>query len=91
MEAGAGDTAQPIPMGARTSTVEVLSLETNLDQIEAGINEAHGKLDRVIPRPPEDTAPGASDGARATAARCSDKLAELNQRLITLGELVGTV
>jgi hypothetical protein len=70
--------------------VDVLSLQARLDQIEAGIDAAHSKLDGVASRegPPEE-AP--REGAQAAAQRCQHKLEELNQRLINISELVGTL
>ena len=73
------------PVGA-----DVLSLQARLDQIEAGIDAAHGKVDGMQPRTSGEGQP-AAEGAQDAAKRCQRKLEELNQRLIDAVELVGAL
>ena len=70
--------------------VEQISLQAHFDQLEAAIDAAHEKLDRIQPRVGDEGQP-AAEGAQAAAIRCGHKLAELNQRLINVADLVGTL
>ena len=72
------------------TSAEQLSLAASLDQIEAAINAAHNQIDTMRPREEsEDSAE--SEGALSAAARCQQKLMHLNQRLVQVSELVGTL
>jgi len=79
------DVAAKAPVGA-----DVLSLQARLDQIEAGIDAAHAKVDGMQPRTSGEGTP-ATEGALDAAKRCQSKLEELNQRLINVVELVGSL
>ena len=75
---------------APATAEEQLSLQARLDQIEAGVDTAHKELDRIQPRDDGEDLPVPA-GAQAAAARCQQKLAALNQRLINVGDLVGSL
>ncbi len=91
MAAGQG-TGPGADIATRPATaVDQISLAAYLDQIEAGLNAAHNQIDTMRPREPSDGAEAVSEGALSAAARCQQKLAYLNQRLVEVSELVGTL
>ncbi len=76
---------------------EAVGLHAKFDQLEAGLEEAHRMLDRMIgvsdnqSTPPSEIGMGAVDsqgGAEAGSGRCASILADLNSRL---GDLAGRV
>ena len=70
---------------------EAVGLHAKFDQLEAGLEEAHRTLDRMIGvsenTPPEDT--DGSAGAESVGAQCASTLSDLNGRLDDLAGRVG--
>ncbi len=67
-----------------------LNLQARLEQIEAGIQEAHNLVSRMTPRV-TDEAQTEQAGATGCAARCMSGIVELNVRLDLLANTVGTL
>ncbi len=68
---------------------ETVGLHAKFDQLEAGMEEAHRTLDRMI-GVSENTPPNeAGSGAEAASGRCASILADLNSRLNDLAGRVG--
>jgi hypothetical protein len=66
------------------------SLQSGLEQLEAGIEQALGYVDSISPLPNAKEAGGAKvDGAVDTLRRCQGDLEVLNQRLTNIVDTVG--
>lgn len=78
--------------GILTTTAEVLSLQSRIEQCEAAIDTARGTVGRI--EPPAETGttdPGVAGGAMAAIDRCNSLMADLNERLSALAEKVGVL
>ena len=71
-------------------TVAALSLQARIEQCEAEINEAHGNLDSIEARAGEEEHPTV-EGVMAAINRCIGKMVDLNRRLSSLADKVGTL
>ena len=77
--------------GTNMKTPEALSLQARLEQLEAAITEGHAIVDRISAgRDPSETQPTA-EGATPCADRCQGGMNELNQRLTSIANQLGTL
>ncbi len=82
----------PIPESGQTVekvTQESIGLHAQFDQLEAGLEEAHRTLDRMIGVSDTAQPKEAQAGGEASASRCSSTLSDLNTRLNDLAGRVG--
>ncbi|KKN02102.1 hypothetical protein LCGC14_1121050 [marine sediment metagenome] len=71
---------------------EVLSLQARIEQCEAAIDTARGFVSRIeSPVDGSATSDAVAGGAIAAIDRCNIQMADLNDRLATLAEKVGTL
>ncbi len=69
-----------------------LSLQARLEQIEAGLNEAHVQVKRMqAPEEQKEPEVPVVQGALACADRCMERVSRLVSRLTTLADEIGTL
>ncbi len=83
--------AAPTTAPAQAATPPIESILQRLEQIEAGISEAHNQCDLMMLRDGENGAEQPTSGAQDVATRCQDALARLNGRLVEIAASVGKI
>lgn len=73
----------------KAAAEEAVGLHAQFDQLEAGLEEAHRTLDRVVGVSDSVQPVEPQTGGEASAARCASTLSDLNTRLNDLAGRVG--
>lgn len=68
-----------------------ISLQQQMEQLEAGVTEAHDALDRISSGGTDKDAPATETGAQATGFRVQDDLQSLISRIIAVADRVGAL
>ena len=72
-------------------SVESVSLQQMLDQIEAAIRDCHENLSQIMLSDEKEPQVGESGFARDVAGRCQRRLGELNARISEIASLTGRI